>query len=204
MRADEVEHCAVALVGRLPEPSSELLEEQGRALGRPEHENGVEDGDVDALVEQVDGEDDVDPPGGEVLQRALAIRVRAVAPDGDGSDAMGVEVPRHELGVFDAHAEAEATHGRWVCVPGHLLDDEAGPGVGARVHVGERRRVVATPPPPRDLSKVEPVVDPVVQERREVLLVDRVPQAEFCGDAVVEPLEDRQPIAALGRGGESE
>ena len=37
-----------------------------------------------------------------------------------------------------------------------------------------------------------------------MLLVDRVPQPQLGGDAVVEPVQDRQAVAALGRGGESE
>jgi hypothetical protein len=37
-----------------------------------------------------------------------------------------------------------------------------------------------------------------------VLLIDRVPQAQLGGDAIVEPVEDRQAVAALGRGGEPE
>ena len=38
----------------------------------------------------------------------------------------------------------------------------------------------------------------------EVLLVDGVPEAQLGGDAVVEPVEDRQAVAALRRGGEAE
>ena len=38
----------------------------------------------------------------------------------------------------------------------------------------------------------------------EVLLVDRVPQPQLGGDAIVEPLQDRQAVAAFGGGGEAE
>ncbi len=44
----------------LRRPRPELLEEQGRAIGRTEHQHGVDGGDVHALVEQVDGEDHTD------------------------------------------------------------------------------------------------------------------------------------------------
>ena len=37
-----------------------------------------------------------------------------------------------------------------------------------------------------------------------MLLVDRVPQPQLGGDAIVEPVQDRQPVAAFGRGREPE
>ena len=79
-----------ALPGRPAQPAAELLEEQRRALGRAEHQHGVDGGDVDAFVEQVDGEDDPHAPGGQVPQRGLALGAWAVAPDGDGGDAVAV------------------------------------------------------------------------------------------------------------------
>ena len=97
-----------------------------------------------------------------------------------------------------------AAHRGRLGVLGHLLDDEASPGVGAGVGVAERLDVVAPASPPRDVAQVEAVVDAEVEERRQVLLVDGVPQAQLGGDAVVEPVEDRQAVAALGGGGEAE
>lgn len=47
-------------------------------------------------------------------------------------------------------------------------------------------------------------MDAVVGERDQPVLVDRVPQAQLGGDAAVEPLQDRQAVAALRRGGEPE
>ena len=55
------------------QPTAELLEEQRRALGGAQHQDGVDGGHVDALVEQVDGEHDADSPVGEVAQRGLAL-----------------------------------------------------------------------------------------------------------------------------------
>ena len=93
---------------------------------------------------------------------------------------------------------------RRVGVLGDLLDDQTSPGVGAGVGVAQRLDVVAAAPPPRDLAQVEAVVDPEVEERREVLLIDRVPQPQLGGDAIVEPVQDRQPVAALRCGGQAE
>ena len=104
-------------------------------------------------------------PCGQIPQRGLTLGPRAVAPDGDGGDAMAGEVLGHEPGVLDADAEPEAPHRRRVGVLGDLLDDEPGPGVGAGVGVAERLDVVAASSPPRDLAQVEAVVDAEVEER---------------------------------------
>ena len=57
---------------------------------------------------------------------------------------------------------------------------------------------------PGDVAQVEAVVDAVVGEGGEVLLVDGVPDSEFGGYAVVEPVEDGEAVASLGGGGEAE
>ena len=80
--------CRTPLSGDRAEAAAELLEEQGGALGRAEHQDGVDGGDVDALVEQVDREHDPHSPGGQVAQGGLALGSRAVAPDGDRRDAV--------------------------------------------------------------------------------------------------------------------
>ena len=59
---DEVEHRADGLALAQPQAASELLQEQRRAVGRPQHEQGVDGGHVDAFVEEIDREDDVDRP----------------------------------------------------------------------------------------------------------------------------------------------
>lgn len=87
---------------------------------------------------------------------------------------------------------------------GDLLDHEASPCVGAGVGVAERVDVVTASPAPRDLAQVEAIVDAEIQERREMLLIDGVPETEFGGDAIVEPLEDRQAVAAFRCGGQTE
>ena len=132
-------------------------------------------------------------------------RARGLSPQtATDVDAVAVEVLRHEAGVLDAHAEAEAAHRRRLGVVGHLLHDQAGPGVGAGVGGAQRLDVVAAAPPPRDVPEVEPIVDAEVEEGREVLLVDRVPQPQLGGDAIVEPVQDRQAVAALGCRGQAE
>ena len=58
--ADEVEDGQAVLVRAVPQSSAELLQEHGGALGRPEEQDRVDGRHVDALVEQIDGEHDVD------------------------------------------------------------------------------------------------------------------------------------------------
>ena len=53
-------------------------------------------------------------------------------------------------------------------------------------------------------TQVEPVVDAEVRERREVFLVDRVPQPQLGGDPAVEVAQHVEPVRALGRRGQAE
>ena len=61
--ADEVEDGQALLVLGQPQPAAELLEEDRQALGRAEEQHRVDLGDVDALVVQVDDEQEVDLAG---------------------------------------------------------------------------------------------------------------------------------------------
>ena len=191
VRADEVQDGADRLAWCLAEPATELLQEQRGALGWPQHDHRVDRGNVDAFVEQIDREHNADASLCQIPEGGLPLRTRAVAPDGDGRDAVAIEVMGHEAGVLDAHAEAEGAHRRGLCVLGDLLDDEAGPRVGTGVGVAERVDVVAAAPAPWNLAQVEAVVNSEVEKRRQVLLVDRLPKPKLGGDAIVEPLQDR-------------
>ncbi len=135
----------------------------------------------------------------------MAFGFGAVTPHSHGRDAVIVEVAGHELGVVDAHAEPEAAHrGQVIAVIGDLLDRRYEPRRLCSCKVAQCLDVVAPSAPPRDVGEVEPVVDPEVHERHQPLLIDSVPQPQLRGDAVIEPVEHRQPVAALGRGGEAE
>ncbi len=120
MVAYEVEDGAGCLSLGAAQASAQLLEEEGWAVGGAEEEEGVHHRDVDAFVEEVDGEDHVDLACGEVGQGGAAFVVWGVGPDGDGWDAGFVEDAGHESGVGDVHAEAEGAHGADVF---HSLDE---------------------------------------------------------------------------------
>ena len=80
MVADEIEHRALQLAVALAQPSSQLLEEQGRTVGRAQQQQRVDDGHVNALIEQVDGEEHVDAPRREILERRAGARRQACRP----------------------------------------------------------------------------------------------------------------------------
>ena len=71
--------------------AAELLEEHDRRLGRAQHQHRVDLGHVEALVEQVDGEDDVELAVAQLFDRLLPRRGRRPAVDRDG--------PRRPLAV---------------------------------------------------------------------------------------------------------
>src|SRR3954453_2691633 len=48
--------------------------------------------------------------------------------------------------------------------------------------------------------KVDPVMNAVVRKRREVLLIDGVPDAQFSGNSAVEVSKDIEAVCPLGRG----
>ncbi len=62
--------------------------------------------------------------------------------------------------------------------------------------------VAATPP--GELAEVGSVGDAEVLERHEEALVDRLPEPQLDGDALVEPLGDVLAVEPLGRRGEPE
>ena len=191
-------------MGRLslgsPQPSAQLLEEEGRAVSGAQEEEGVHHRNVDALVEEVHREDHVDLACGEVGQGRATFVVWGVGPHRDRRDAGLVEDAGHESGVVDADAKAQRAHGS----AGFHALIEAGyhllrPEVVGRELVRKSAHVVAAPSRPGDVAQVEAVVDAVVGEGREVLLVDGVPHAEFGGNPVVEPVKDGEAVAAFGR-----
>ena len=123
----------------------------------------------------------------------------------DGRQPELGETPRHELRVADADAVTERPHRRRIGeLAPQLLDDEVRPCVVGGEHVLQRscRRSLAAPP--RHLTEVEPIVDAEVRERREIALVDRVPEPELGRDPAVEIAQHVQAVSPLRRGGQAE
>src|SRR2546427_463495 len=81
-----------------------------------------------------------------------------------------------------------------------LLEHMPGPGIIRRQKIREALNVVPSTAPPWHLTQIKPVVDAVVHERRESLLIDRVPQAQLGGNSIIEPVQQREAVASLRRG----
>jgi hypothetical protein len=168
LAADEVEHGQAWLLVGQAQPPAQLLKEDGGALGGTQEQDRVDGGDVDTLVEQVDGEEypylavAKSPEGGP--SRSL------IGPGGDrpGGDAGLIEPVGHVLGVVDADAESECPHASDVgdLVPERLQDDP-GPRIVARIDVAQLGGVVTLAASPPDLLEVGFVVDAEVLEGRQ-------------------------------------
>ena len=78
--AHEIENRALPLAIALAQSSSQLLEEQRGTVGRAQQEERIDDGHVNAFIEQVDGEEHVDAACREVLERVLALGRGRVGP----------------------------------------------------------------------------------------------------------------------------
>jgi hypothetical protein len=68
------EHLEAALagVGGEAQAPAQLLQEHHRALGGPQQQHGVDRGDVEAFVEQIDREKDLQLAGVQTAQGGLA------------------------------------------------------------------------------------------------------------------------------------
>jgi hypothetical protein len=202
--ADEVEHQARGLAREQAQAAAELLLEQGRAGGRAEEQQHVDERQVDALVVQVAREDQVHLAVAEPAPHVVAQRRGAAAMDRHRRHAERGGLRGHVLGVLDAHAEAQPPHRAQVGdAARELRHHEARPRLVAGVEPGQRRGVVASASPAH-APQVGAVGQAVVLERREELLRQRVGQAQLGGDAIVEVRQQRLPVAALGGGGEAE
>jgi hypothetical protein len=161
-------------------------------------------GEVEALVEQVHGEQDAHRAAAQRRQGGLAFRGRGVAAHGERGDAGVTEDPCHVGGVGDGDAEAQGPHPAGV---GDLVADLAqhdpGAGVVAGVDAVEAGDVVG-PALPLDPGQVGAVGDAEVVERAEQVGVEGVPESELGSGPAAEEGPDVDAVAALGGGGEPE
>lgn len=119
----------------------------------------------------------------------------SIAPNRYSFDPEAFEMLSHELRMSHADAEAEAPHcGYVVYVALKLMEHEACPCIVGGVNVAKSRNVVALAASPGDGPQVDSIMDAVVREWCQPVLLDSVPQSQFCSDAIAEPVEDRQSI----------
>ena len=201
---DEVQRGQHGLTGHHPQATPELLQEHRRALGRPKEQHSVDRGNVEALVEQVDGEDDVDRAVAQRAQRVLPVRRGGARLDRAGRDPGRGEPIGHVSGMGGADAEPEGPHLSGV---GHLVPDLAQHDPGSRVVAGVQRVQrgdVVAPAGPGDRGEIGSVVDAEVVEGTQQVLVEGVPQPQLGGGPAVEERPDVDPVATLGSRGQAE
>src|SRR4029079_14625495 len=93
-----------------PEAAAKLLQEQSGAHRGPQEEQRVHEGQVDALVVEVAGEEDVRLALASPPRRGVADLVSRATMNRERWDPVVPEVLVHEFCVLDAHAEAESAY----------------------------------------------------------------------------------------------
>lgn len=105
--------------------TAELLEPEDARLRGPQHEDGVELGEVQALVEDVHGADVVQPALRELVQRLGPGGARLARVDGHGAPAVLPQEVGHEVRVALGDAEGQ---GAGPAALLELLEGVSGPG----------------------------------------------------------------------------
>jgi hypothetical protein len=205
LAAGDVEDGEDVLVPAAPEAAPELLDEDRRALGGTEQEEGVDVGDVHALVEKIDDAEHLDPSAGEVPLGPVALLPRRVVSQGPGSEALAREPLRDDASVRLVHAEGQRTNRLG---PSDALADGSADGMdpqllGVDEPPGQVRVDVAAIPP--GVGEIEPLhVEHEVPERDQDLLLDGVPDAQVADVGTGEVALVDAAVSSLRRGGETD
>jgi hypothetical protein len=108
--ANEIQHGQAFFLAGSAQAAAELLEIDDVAFGGAQKEHAVDLRDIDALVEDIDDEKDVEAAVGKVgaeLAPGVGIGFGSQALRGN---ARLLEEPCHEARMLDAHTEAEGPH----------------------------------------------------------------------------------------------
>ena len=198
--ADEVKHHDEVLVGGLAQTAPQLLHEDDRALRLAQQHDLIDFGDVDAFVEDVDGEDVVK---GRLVLKALGVRRQSAdgplalllavgARKRQSAKAFGVEFLRKLLGLLvraaedeplDARAAEAVAPGVFKNVPDALLACE--PRKVGRIVVAHVAR--------HEFRNAE-----IVKGAQEVLL-ERLLQPQVQKNLMVKERVDVFGVGAIGR-----
>ena len=198
---DEIDDHALSLAGVLAQSPTQLLQKKRRAIGGPQHQQGINRGHIHTLVEDVHREDDPQIAAGQPAQSVLPHLCGRLTGDGHSSNAVIVEHARHEVRVTHRHAEPECSHG--VNTADLVLkgaNHSPRPCIVGGEHIAERLQVVAPTTPPGHLPQVGSIRNTIVGKRHQTLVIDRIPQSQFCGYSPVEPDSHRIPVGSLRSG----
>ena len=202
--ADEVDDGEGVLLGLLSvaEAASELLEEDDGRLGRPQHQDRVDVGEVHAFVEDVDGADGFELAGPQAVEAAGAGGGRGAAVHCSSGDSVAAEVVRHEVGVRDGAAEHEGAPLLLRRVIAVGCEGLSGARLGADV-LGQGVGVEGAASPGDGLV-VDAVADAEVAEGHQEAAADAFDEPDPGDEVVVAELEQRGAVHAVGSGGQAE
>ena len=134
------------------------------ALGGAQEQHRVDLGDVEAFVEQIHREEDLQLAGSQAADLLGALVAGAGGIEGGGAQAGGHELAGHPVGMLHAHAEAQGPHRfQMGDLGGQFAQDQAQAGVVGGVEVGEGLGGVAVAAP-FDLGEIGAVVEAEVVE----------------------------------------
>src|SRR4051794_36988014 len=100
MVTDEVDDRQRALALLNPQPPPQLLQKDGGRLRWPQHEHGIDVGNVEALIEEIDGEDHLEISAAEVVDRLMARSAGLPTVHRRAADTAFKEVGAHEVGMM--------------------------------------------------------------------------------------------------------
>src|SRR5712692_8300436 len=163
-----------------PQPAAALLQEERRTRRGAKEKQRVDEGEIDALVVEVAGEEHVHVASLESPRGACPMFLRALAMHCERRDAQLTELAGHEVGVRDAHAEAERPHVAKIIASNSaakLIRDHLRAPIIAGIEAIEVFDSVRAAIPAR-ISEVDTVVQAVILEGREQLPFERMPQAQ--------------------------
>lgn len=184
--------------------AADLLEEHRDRFCRPQKQDCVDLGDVDALVEDIAREDRGQLATNEPGHKLVAHRLGRLAGHRNRRQTPLVEVPSHVLRVLDGCAEPERSHAAGLGDDAvELAQDELGTNVVARIERAEIGCLVA-PCFPANARQVGGVGHPEVLERGQELAVERMPETHVKGGATVGPTSDVEPVGSFRCCGERE
>ena len=198
MVADIIDH-PQHLVAEAAQATAKLLQEKDRAFRRPQHQNGADVRHVDAFVEHVDGEDDVEVPFAERLKRRSARGRSRPGMDRDRAQARGGEIFGHEFCMTGRNAETDR---RALSMQAQLLQRVPGPGTGRNRRC--QRRFIKTRRAPRDLGVIHLVRHAEIMEGRQQAPCDALMNVAAEHQVLAAERQQVAAIAALGCRGQAQ
>lgn len=197
--ADEIDDDAAFLALMQAQTAAHLLGEDGQRLRRPHEQQRVDGRDIDSLVEQIHGENDVQLSRRQPPDRLSALRRTRLGAEADGRRALIREETGQEIRLRDRGAEPDRTR---------LPMPQPG-GVDALRHLlaqldGLQLRFVVAAAQPGQLRVVRIVIDPVVAERAEPAFLDRFDEMDLERHVAVAERVHILAVQPLRRRGDAE